>query len=79
MAAFNIFVVAPASAKVVEAMTAEMAKAMPPSAPAFPVMPISPWMEFWSVIVQLLWLLLYSAWALVALFLLLLPDARKAF
>ncbi|MFA0776600.1 MAG: hypothetical protein PVTTEEND_000314 [Candidatus Fervidibacter sp.] len=79
MAAFNIFVVTPASAKAVEAMMAEMTKAMPPGAPAFPVMPISPWMEFWSAIVQLLWLLLYSAWALVALFLLLLPDTRKAF
>jgi hypothetical protein len=36
MAAFNIFVVAPASAKATEAMMAEMAKAMPPGAPAFP-------------------------------------------
>jgi len=42
MAAFNIFVVAPASAKAMEAMMAEMTKAMPPGAPAFPVMPISP-------------------------------------
>jgi|FaiFalFF_MnMetaG_3_1042247.scaffolds.fasta_scaffold15339_3 hypothetical protein len=81
MAAFNIFVVAPASAKATEAMMAEMAKAMPPGAPAFPPMPagFGAWMEFWSVIGQLFGLLLYSAWALIALFLLLLPDTRKAF
>lgn len=78
MAAFNIFVVAPASAKAMEAMMAEMAKAMPPGALPLP-MGLGVWTEMWVVFGQLLSLLLYSAWALVALFLLLLPDTRKAF